>query len=205
MLAKQPASLGGFEFDAIIKRSETMTCDVPEYATEEGYSITDNICLKPRELEIEAIITNSPVTWAEQHAASSSRVETMVEELRQLWLKKTPVSFTAAGDSYENMCITSITAPRTVEDGSSTRLTIKLKQASINSTDMANISVKYIRGGTSKKNTGAGQKKLIVYIWHPEGRKGHKIQHFVFWRKSHWPFQVRCANGILRDFRAGSQ
>ena len=86
MLAKQPASLGGFEFDAIIKRSETMTCDVPEYATEEGYSITDNICLKPRELEIEAIITNSPVTWAEQHAASSSRVETMVEELRQLWL-----------------------------------------------------------------------------------------------------------------------
>lgn len=43
MLAKQPASLGGFEFDAIIKRSETMTCDVPEYATEEGYSITDNI------------------------------------------------------------------------------------------------------------------------------------------------------------------
>lgn len=54
--------------------------------------------------------------------------------------------------------ITSITAPRTVEDGSSTRLTIKLKQASINSTDMANISVKYIRGGTSKKNTGAGQK-----------------------------------------------
>ena len=116
------------------------------------------ICLKPRELEIEAIITNSPVTWAEQHAASSSRVETMVEELRQLWLKKTPVLFTAAGDSYENMCITSITAPRTVEDGSSTRLTIKLKQASINSTDMANISVKYIRGGTSKKNTGAGQK-----------------------------------------------
>ena len=89
---------------------------------------------------------------------TSSRVETMVEELRQLWLKKTPVSFTAAGDSYENMCITSITAPRTVEDGSSTRLTIKLKQASINSTDMANISVKYIRGGTSKKNTGAGQK-----------------------------------------------
>ena len=105
MLAKQPASLGGFEFDAIIKRSETMTSDVPEYATEEGYSITDNICLKPRELEIEAIITNSPVTWAEQHAASSSRVETMIEELRQLWLKKTPVQFTAAGDSYENMCI----------------------------------------------------------------------------------------------------
>lgn len=79
MLAKQPASLGGFEFDAIIKRSETMTCDVPEYATEEGYSITDNICLKPRELEIEAIITNSPVTWAEQHAAS--------KKLRSLWMQ----------------------------------------------------------------------------------------------------------------------
>ena len=51
MLAKQPASLGGFEFDAIIKRSETMTCDVPEYATEEGYSITDNIKLTTEESE----------------------------------------------------------------------------------------------------------------------------------------------------------
>lgn len=122
MLAKQPASLGGFEFDAIIKRSETMTSDVPEYATEEGYSITDNICLKPRELEIEAIITNSPVTWAEQHAASSSRVETMIEELRQLWLKKTPVQFTAAGDSYENMCIRSgYTMPRFKEHWASTK------------------------------------------------------------------------------------
>ena len=173
MLAKQPASLGGFEFDAIIKRSETMTSDVPEYATEEGYSITDNICLKPRELEIEAIITNSPVTWAEQHAASSSRVETMIEELRQLWLKKTPVQFTAAGDSYENMCITSITAPRTVEDGSSTRLTIKLKQASINSTDMANISVKeHLR-----KTRALDRKAHRLHLVH---RKTKKPQNLAF-------------------------
>ena len=150
--ARPPAPYVVLDFDA------ADSSQIDEYVDDGILQQTWYICLKPRELEIEAIITNSPVTWAEQHAASSSRVETMVEELRQLWLKKTPVLFTAAGDSYENMCITSITAPRTVEDGSSTRLTIKLKQASINSTDMANISVKYIRGGTSKKNTGAGQK-----------------------------------------------
>lgn len=158
MIANQPASLGGFEFDAIIKRSETMTNDVPEYATEEGYSASDNICIKPRELEVEAIISNSPVTWADRHAASPSRVETMLEELRQLCLSKKPMTFTAAGDSYENMCITSVTAPRQLEDGSSTRITLKLKQISINSTDTANISIKYARGGTSQQNTGAGQK-----------------------------------------------
>ena len=47
MAATQPAKLGNIEFDAIIERDETMSSDVPEYATEVGYSVADNVCLKP--------------------------------------------------------------------------------------------------------------------------------------------------------------
>lgn len=156
MAATQPARLGNFEFDAIIKRPETLSSKIPDYATEEGYAVSDNVCLEPVTLDVEAMISNAPVTWAEQHAASSSRVASAIEELRQLWKKREPVTFIAGGDSYENVCIESITFPK--EESNSERITLKLKQVSINATETANISIKYARGGTSKKNTGASQK-----------------------------------------------
>ena len=147
MEATQPARLGDFEFDAIIKRPETLSSKIPDYATEEGYSASDHIT---------AVISNAPITWADRHPASSSRVQSAVEELRQLWEKRTPMTFTAGGDSYENVCIESVTFPK--EESNSERIELKLKQVSINSTETANISIKYARGGTSKKNTGASQK-----------------------------------------------
>ena len=150
MEATQPARLGDFEFDAIIKRPETLSSKIPDYATEEGYSASDHICLEAVTLDV------TPITWADRHPASSSRVQSAVEELRQLWEKRTPMTFTAGGDSYENVCIESVTFPK--EESNSERIELKLKQVSINSTETANISIKYARGGTSKKNTGASQK-----------------------------------------------
>ena len=156
MEATQPARLGDFEFDAIIKRPETLSSKIPDYATEEGYSASDHICLGAVTLDVTAVISNAPITWADRHPASSSRVQSAVEELRQLWEKRTPMTFTAGGDSYENVCIESVTFPK--EESNSERIELKLKQVSINSTETANISIKYARGGTSKKNTGASQK-----------------------------------------------
>ena len=156
MEATQPARLGDFEFDAIIKRPETLSSKIPDYATEEGYSASDHICLEAVTLDVTAVISNAPITWADRHPASSSRVQSAVEELRQLWEKRTPMTFTAGGDSYENVCIDSVTFPK--EESNCERIELKLKQVSINSTETANISIKYARGGTSKKNTGASQK-----------------------------------------------
>lgn len=149
MEATQPARLGDFEFDAIIKRPETLSSKIPGYATEEGYSASDHICLEAVTLDVTAVISNAPITWADRHPASSSRVQSAVEELRQLWEKRMPMTFTAGGDSYENVCIESVTFPK--EESNSERIELKLKQVSINSTETANISIKYARGGTSKR------------------------------------------------------
>lgn len=158
MATAQPAKLGDIEFDAIIDRTETLTSDVPEYATEEGYSIADNICLKPVELDVTAVFSNAPVTWSERHAASANRVESMIEEIRQLWKSRKPVTFTAAGDSWDDMSIMSVTAPKKAEYGNTVRLQIKLRQATITSSETSAISIKYVRGGETQQNTGAGQK-----------------------------------------------
>ena len=63
MEATQPARLGDFEFDAIIKRPETLSSKIPDYATEEGYSASDHICLEAVTLDVTAVISNAPITW----------------------------------------------------------------------------------------------------------------------------------------------
>lgn len=103
MKVTKPATLGTLEFDAIIERSETLESEVPQYATESGYSISDNICLKAVSLDVEAVFSNSPVTWSKEHAASSARVEMMCEELRKLWKERAIMTFTVGSDVYENI------------------------------------------------------------------------------------------------------
>lgn len=159
MNATKPASLGSLEFDAIVSRSESMECDVPEYATEAGYSVSDNICLKALTLDVEAVISNTPVTWSDEHSPSQSRVETMCDEFRKLWKAKKVLTFTAGSDVYDNMCIESLTLPRKAENGTSIYISLGLKQVTITSTDTAAISINYARGGKSGKNTGSGQSK----------------------------------------------
>ena len=97
MAATQPARLGEFEFDAIIKRPETLSSKIPDYATEEGYSVSDNVCLEPVTLDVEAVVSNAPVTWADRHVASSSRVESAIEELRQMPNTKIKVTYDLHG------------------------------------------------------------------------------------------------------------
>lgn len=159
MTAPKPSSLGDLEFDAIVSRSETMDSDIPEYATEAGYSVSDNICLKALTLDVEAVISNTPVTWVNEHSPSPSRVETLCEEFRKLWREKKILTFSAGSDVYENMCIESLTLPRKAEYGSSVYISLALKQVTITKTDTAAISIKYARGGKSGHNTGSGQSK----------------------------------------------
>lgn len=158
MAATQPAKLGNIEFDAIIERDETMSSDVPEYATEAGYSVADNVCLKPVELNVTACFSNAPVTWGDRHSASSSRVESMIEEVRQLWKNRQPVTFTAAGSSWDNMAVVSCTIPKKPGHSNKVNIQFKLRQITITSSETTTISASYARGGESKQNTGAAQR-----------------------------------------------
>lgn len=155
----KPASLGDIEFDAIIERTESLESEVPEYATESGFAVSDNICLKGVTLDVEAVFSNAPVTWKSEHTPSLVRVETMCEKLRKMWRDRSVVTFTAGSDTYENMCIESCSLPRKVETGDSIHIPFTLKQVTITSSEIVNIDIKYARGGTSGKNTGSAQSK----------------------------------------------
>ena len=70
----RPCSVNGIEFDALISESRSLTSEVPEYAVESGFSVSDNISIKPMVVEITANLTNTPVTWLDSHGIGSHRL-----------------------------------------------------------------------------------------------------------------------------------
>lgn len=50
-------------FDALIDQTIDYNADVPEYVTEKGFSVSDNVSLKPEELSMTLYVTDTPVTW----------------------------------------------------------------------------------------------------------------------------------------------
>ena len=65
--AKQPVSINGIEFDALIDESRTLEATVPEYSVESGFSVSDAIILSPEKLDMTLFVTNTPVTWYNRH------------------------------------------------------------------------------------------------------------------------------------------
>ena len=61
--AKQPVSVGGIEFDALLESEEGYEADVPEYPTEAGFNVTAAFILKADTLTMTLFVTDTPVTW----------------------------------------------------------------------------------------------------------------------------------------------
>lgn len=150
----QPVSVGGIEFDALISETKTYAADVPEYAVESGYSVSDNISIKPVTVDMTLYATNTPVTWLQRHGNSTGKVATIVAELERLYFKRQLVTVSTATDVYENMAITAMTVPKDEVNISSREISLSLKQVTIAVAASTSIPEEYGRGGDSGKNAG---------------------------------------------------
>lgn len=147
----RPLSINGIEFDALISESKAYSSEVPDYAVESGYSVSDNISIKPMEIEITGHLTNTPVTWTSH---GTGRVETIVAQLENLYHSKQLVTVVTSTDVYENMAITSLTVPKDEGNKTSRDIRMTLKEVTIVSAQSAAIPASYVRGGDTGANAG---------------------------------------------------
>lgn len=157
--ATSPATLDDIEFDAVITKSEELSADVPQYAVEKGYSVGDTIIIKPATLSITATIANRPVTWANRHAPSPNRIAEVTRQLRTLFAQRKLVTYTANGDTWKNMAITSLSIPDTKESGDTVTVTFSLSQVTVTEKKTTLVTVAFPRGGTTKSNVGSVSSK----------------------------------------------
>lgn len=147
----RPCSIEGIEFDALINETKAYTSEVPAYAVEAGYSVSDNISIMPMTLEITGYLTNTPVTWS---GHGTGRVESIVSALENLYFSRQLVTVSTSTDVYTNMAIVSLTVPKDETNKTSREIKVSLQQVTVVSSQMTSIPASYLRGGDTGANAG---------------------------------------------------
>lgn len=154
-----PVSIGGIEFDALMGDEWEYTATVPEYATDEGYSVSDSILLEAETLSMELYVSDTPVTWHGRNGHGDNHVDEVVSKLKTLFMKKKTVTVTTTKGTFSSMAIESLKITRSTEDGNSCKISIELKKISKTKVKTVTIPASYGKSGKSNKSSGKANTK----------------------------------------------
>ena len=152
--AKQPVSIDGIEFDALLDQSMDYEADVPEYPTEKGFSVSDNISLKPETLSMTRYVSDTPVTWKSRFGSGKGRVEKVVKQLQDLYFAKKVVTVVTSDAVFDSMAITSISFSKSADVGYAREIPISLKKIIVTESSTTSIPDSYGKSGTTGASAG---------------------------------------------------
>lgn len=152
MKAKQPVSVNGIEFDALISEDRTYESTIPEYAVESGFSVSDAIILGNDTVDMTLYVTDTPVTWR-SHAAQG-RVQTVVKQLEDLYYSRALCTVVTTEKTWTNMAIESLKISKTADIGYAREIPITFRKIRTTSTKTATIPASYGKSGKSKAGAG---------------------------------------------------
>ncbi len=150
--AKQPASVAGIEFDALISETRTYEATVPEYAVEDGFSVSDAIIIGPEKLQMVLYLTDTPVTWRSH--AGKGRVEEVTKQLEELYYSAMPVTVVTTEKTYTDMAIESLEISKTAEVGYAREIPISFKKIRVTTAKTTTIPDSYGKSGATGASAG---------------------------------------------------
>ncbi len=149
-----PVSVAGIEFDALITSDENYEQEIPDYPTEEGFSVSDTIILKPITISLELYISNTPVTWSHRHGISPYRVNAVCNRLKELYFSKQLVKVVTPDTIYTNMGMTSMQISKSKEHSTTRRITLNLKKVYDTKRKTVYIPSYILKSGETAANAG---------------------------------------------------
>lgn len=150
--ALRPVSIDGIEFDAFISSDDTLEQDIPDYPTEEGFSVSDTIILKPRSLNITVMVGNVPVTWKSRHGVSRNRTFDVQNELEDMYYSRRLVTVKLSDATYYNMGVISMSIHN--ENSSIREIALSLKEVQVTERKTAGIPSYSLKSGETAANAG---------------------------------------------------
>lgn len=153
MAAKQPVSINGVEFDAMLGEDYSLEASSPDYVVESGFTIGDSIILSAEVLTMTLFVSDRPVTFKSRFGGAG-RVDSVVKQLKELYYSKQLVSVTTPDAHYDNMAIQSLKISRTNEYGYSREVPITLKHIRTTATQTTSIPASYGKSGSTKAAAG---------------------------------------------------
>jgi hypothetical protein len=159
--AKQPVSINGIEFDALIGENRTLEAESPDYPVEDGFDVNDSIILHAGSLAMTLFVTNMPVTWKQQHGGQTDRVENVVKQLEELFLSRTLCTIVTTDKTYQDMAILNVTLTKSKEVGYAREIPITFKEIRKTTAKTVTIPDSYLKSGLSGANAGTASTTQV--------------------------------------------
>lgn len=114
--------LGEIIIDAVVKESHDLRAQISEHPTERGESFVDHVCSLPTTIQIDGIISNTPMTWIGVTALKSLNnylndesndiVGSAFKKLEDIFAKREPITIATSLKDYDNMVLESLSVER---------------------------------------------------------------------------------------------
>lgn len=150
--AKQPVSVNGIEFDALISENRGYEATVPEYPVETGFVVSDAIILGAETLNMVLFVTDTPVTWRSH--AGQGHADQVCNELEGLYYAAESVTVVTTDKVYTNMAIESIGFSKSTEIGYAKEVQVAFRKIRVTSAKTATIPDSYGKSGATAASAG---------------------------------------------------
>lgn len=176
------AQIGFLKLDASFKETHNRTAKVSDNEVEDGSVISDHVKLDPKSLSMEALISDTPISIlglgvstddflgaANEFAdGDKSAFEGLVKNSRrtpsEAWKylndimeKRTPFSIVTSLQRYENMILTSLSAPRSAANGKDLMFNAELRQIQIVASSVVKIPAFKVKGDAANSASSKGK------------------------------------------------
>lgn len=154
--AKQPVSIDGIEFDALIKSEITYEADVPQYPVESGFTISDTVIVKQTQIDMNLYLTDTPVTWRRRLGGQGRSAQTL-KQLENLFVERRLIVVSTSEATYKNMAIQTYSVSKSAEEGYSYEIPITLVQVNVTQSSTTTIPDSYGKSGATGTVVGDGE------------------------------------------------
>jgi hypothetical protein len=160
-------------FDAALFETHRRDSEVTEFPVESGADFTDHIRRLPIEVEIEGIVSDTPIGQVAllRELDGGSGVlpsEEALAKLEQIYERRQPVTIQTSKKLYERMAMTSLEIPVDRETGKALRFTATFRQIKVVTNQRIAIRAVPVAQGTRKQ----GQQPAKL---HPMDERRRKV------------------------------
>ncbi len=157
----QPVRLNDLEFDALLQEKAAYSALVPEYPTEEGFSVQDSLILRPLELEMTLLLTNTPVTWANYFADEEGRLEKIWQQLEELYFSRQLCTVETSEKIYTDLALVQMTLQKSSERSRMREIPLTFRQVQQTFTRTSDIAGDYPKSGASRLKVGTASSNSV--------------------------------------------
>lgn len=152
--AKQPVTIWGIEFDALIDEQKTLSSTIPTYPVEEGFPVSDTIINEPVSIKLTLYVSNTPVTWLYRHGTSTDRVVKICNQIEKKWLEKKLTKIVTSDAIYTDMGITSIAIKKSKDIGYAREISVTAQKVRVTKRKTVKIPSYVMKAGATMANAG---------------------------------------------------